>query len=89
VLFGPTTLRRRARKAWKDAKLEPLTPHDGRHVAASFLLAAGVSLFEVSRYVGHTDVRTTANVYGHLVAGQDTRPPGASTSCSSAPLRDS
>jgi integrase len=38
----------------------------------SFLLAAGVSLLEVSRYVGHTDVRTTANVYGHLVAGQDT-----------------
>jgi len=30
-----------------------------------------VPLFEVSRYVGHTDIRTTANVYGHLVQGQE------------------
>ncbi len=71
VPFQPTTLRRRALRAWKDAGLAPLTPHEGRHVAASFLLAAGVPLFEVSRYVGHTDVRTTANVYGHLVEGTE------------------
>jgi len=35
------------------------------------LLAAGVSLFEVSRYIGHTDIRTTANIYGHLAQGQE------------------
>lgn len=83
--FQPTTLRRRALKAWGwrqdrdklvpsgtvNPPLAPLTPHEGRHVAASFLLAAGVPLFEVSRYVGHTDVRTTANVNGHLVEGQE------------------
>ena len=57
-------------KARKDA-LDPLTPHEARHVAASFLLAAGVPLFEVSRYIGHTDIRTTANIYGHLVQGRE------------------
>ncbi len=57
-------------KVWPDA-LESLMPHEARHVAASFLLAAGVPLFEVSRYVGHTDIRTTANMYGHLEQGQE------------------
>jgi integrase len=69
--FVPSTLRSRAHRAWKQAGLEPLTPHEARHVAASFLLAAGVPLFEVSRYVGHTDIRTTANIYGHLVQGRE------------------
>jgi integrase len=69
--FAPSTLRARAHKAWERAGLDPLTPHEARHVAASFLLAAGVPLSEVSRYVGHTDFRTTANTYGHLVQGRE------------------
>src|SRR5262249_27367670 len=42
-------------------------PHALRHAYASALLHAGVSLFEVSRYLGHRSTDFTASVYGHLV----------------------
>jgi integrase len=64
--FDRATMRRRARKAWKAADLEPLTPHECRHTCASYLIAAGVNDMQLTRYIGHTDVRTTKNIYGHL-----------------------
>ncbi|MEV0442508.1 tyrosine-type recombinase/integrase [Streptomyces spectabilis] len=42
-------------------------PHDLRHFFASTMLAAGVSLLEVSRWLGHRSIRVTADTYGHLV----------------------
>ena len=67
--FTPTTIRTRARKAWKAAKLEPLTPHEARHCAASYLIAAGLNPKQLSVYIGHSDIRTTYNRYGHLMPG--------------------
>ncbi|MFJ1932661.1 tyrosine-type recombinase/integrase [Kitasatospora sp. NPDC088160] len=43
------------------------TPHDLRHFFASTALAAGVSLLEVSRWLGHKSIKITADIYGHLV----------------------
>lgn len=40
--------------------------HDQRSTAASLVIADGASLFDVSRLLGHKDLRTTANQYGHL-----------------------
>jgi integrase len=40
--------------------------HDQRSSAASLAIADGASLFEVSKLLGHRDIRTTANQYGHL-----------------------
>lgn len=40
--------------------------HDLRHSAASNLLAAGVNISDVSKWLGHADITTTVNVYGHL-----------------------
>jgi integrase len=40
--------------------------HDVRHSAASLLIAAGVELVEVSMLLGHSELRVTADVYGHL-----------------------
>jgi integrase len=40
--------------------------HDLRHTHASILLSKKASLFEVSRRLGHKDIQTTANIYGHL-----------------------
>ncbi|MCW3003253.1 MAG: tyrosine-type recombinase/integrase [Conexibacter sp.] len=57
-------------KAREDA-LDPLTPHEARHCAASYLIAAGVNPKELSVYIGHTDIRTTYNVYGHLMPGNE------------------
>lgn len=41
--------------------------HDLRHSAAAILIAQGVPLVEVSMLLGHSEIRTTADLYGHLV----------------------
>ncbi|MCZ0970991.1 tyrosine-type recombinase/integrase [Streptomyces albulus] len=43
------------------------TPHTLRHFFASTALAHGVPVHEVSRWLGHTSIKTTVDVYGHLV----------------------
>jgi integrase len=40
--------------------------HDLRHTAASILLAQGASLHEVKEILGHSQIRLTADLYGHL-----------------------
>jgi len=47
-----------------EAGLEPLTPHALRHSAATWLMQAGVDLWEAGRYLGMT-VRTLEGTYGH------------------------
>jgi integrase len=42
------------------------SPHELRHSAASLLLAQGVPLKSVSEMLGHSSIRVTADVYGHL-----------------------
>jgi integrase len=78
--FTPTTTRLRALRAWgwkrEDRKwvpsgtpspaLQPLTPHEARHCAASYLIEAGLNDLELTATIGHSDVRTTKNIYGHL-----------------------
>jgi integrase len=70
--FVRSTMRARAVKAWKAAKLEPLTPHEGRHCCASYLAAAGVSPKDAQTILGHADVRTTMAVYTHAIPGWET-----------------
>lgn len=41
--------------------------HDLRHTHASWLLGAGVPIHVVSARLGHEDIRTTVNTYGHLL----------------------
>jgi integrase len=65
--FIPSTIRRRARAAWLAAGLDLLTPHEARHCAASYLIAAGLNPKQLSVYIGHSDIRTTYNRYGHLM----------------------
>jgi integrase len=60
---GPKTIWVRARP---DA-LEPLTPHEARHCAASYMIAAGMDWKKITEFLGHSDVRTTYNRYGKVV----------------------
>lgn len=54
-------------RAAAKAELAPQpTPHDMRHTCASWLLAAGHPMIEVSRYLGHENISTTVNLYGHV-----------------------
>jgi integrase len=43
------------------------TFHNQRSTAASVAIADGATLWEVSKMLGHKDIRTTANQYGHLL----------------------
>ena len=40
--------------------------HDLRHTTASLLIAKGYDIKRVSVWLGHSDIATTANIYGHL-----------------------
>lgn len=48
------------------AALPHIRFHDLRHSAASLLLARGVELVEVSKLLGHSELRVTADIYAHL-----------------------
>ena len=67
--FFASTIRARANKAWEAAGLEPITPHEARHCAISYFIAAGLDWKQISTWAGHGDVRQTWNRYGHLVPG--------------------
>ncbi len=40
--------------------------HELRHSCASILLSNGFTLKDVQEWLGHSDIKMTANVYGHL-----------------------
>jgi integrase len=67
--FFASTIRARANKAWKAAGLETITPHEARHFAISYFIAAGLGWKQISTWAGHGDARQTWNRYGHLVPG--------------------
>jgi integrase len=45
--------------------------HGLRHGCGSIMLMAGVPLIAVSRFLGHANVQITAQVYSHLVSGEE------------------
>ena len=60
--------------ACEAANLRPRpTIHGLRHWAASYMLAQGADIYEVSRALGHNDISVTTGTYGHLVVSR-TRP---------------
>jgi integrase len=48
-------------------RLHGLRFHDLRHTAASLLIAAGAHPKAIQEHLGHRDITTTLNVYGHLL----------------------
>jgi integrase len=45
--------------------------HTVRHSHASLLLSDGVDIATVSERLGHSSVRTTAEIYSHALRGKD------------------
>ena len=57
------------KKIIKKAGVNPqLNFHSLRHTFASWLVQAGVSIYEVSKLLGHSDIKTT-EIYAHLEIG--------------------
>jgi len=69
--FNPPSVQRRADTAWKADGLKRLTPHEARHTFASFMIAAGVNAKALSTYMGHANIATTMDRYGHLMPGNE------------------
>jgi site-specific recombinase XerD len=64
---------RRLRRQLAGVVPETFTPHWCRHTHATALLLAGVPLHVVTRRLGHADVQTTMNLYGHVTEDAELR----------------
>ncbi len=49
-----------------DAGTSTLRFHDLRHTCVALLIAKGAQQYEVMEHLGHTNIPTTINSYGHL-----------------------
>ena len=65
--LDPDNFGARTRKLTTDLFGEAWSPHTMRHSAASLLIAQGVDLKLISEVLGHSSIRMTADVYGHLM----------------------
>jgi integrase len=53
------------RRVVADAGLKDVTPHTLRHTAATWMAQAGVPLWVIAKYLGHSSTATTERVYAH------------------------
>lgn len=60
-----TDVKRSFATACKHAGLDDVSPHTLRHTAASWMVIAGVPLYEVSKVLGHSSIAVTGR-YAHL-----------------------
>lgn len=65
--IDPRNLYREFRRICNEAGLGHWHPHELPHSAASLMLAQGVKLHVVSQVLGHSSIRMTSDVYGHLL----------------------
>ena len=73
TLLDPDNHRKAFAKLTEKAGLGRWHPHELRHSATSIMLAQGVPIEVVSKVLGHTSIRITADVYGHLLDEQKER----------------
>ena len=66
--FSPDYVSDKFPKLLKANGMPHIRFHELRHSAASNLLNMGFSLKDVQEWLGHSDIKTTANTYGHLDA---------------------
>jgi integrase len=56
--------------------IKVLPPHSARHTVAAQLIATGANLDDVKRYLGHSSIAHTSDLYGHWIEAR-TRDLGA------------
>lgn len=66
VPMAPGNVNLQLKKITKKSELPRIRVHYFRHSHASLLINKGVSLYVVSKHLGHESIQTTANIYGHL-----------------------
>jgi integrase len=79
LVFGATAsrpldsrrLQDRADVGWLARGLTRVTLHACRHLYASMSIAAGVNAHALCRYMGHSSIAVTFDLYGHLFPGNE------------------
>lgn len=66
LCFNKKNMRRRFDQMKIFAKIDDIGWHTFRHTFASLLAQAGVSLYKISKYLGHSSIKTT-EIYAHLI----------------------
>ena len=51
------------------AGVDPIGLHECRHTCASVWIAAGVNAKAITTFMGHANIATTYDLYGHLMPG--------------------
>ena len=64
--YSPDYVSHTFHKLLKKHDLPHIRFHDLRHTCASMLLSEGYGLKDVQEWLGHSDIKMTANIYGHL-----------------------
>ncbi len=65
-MFQPNFVTKHFFKLLEKNGLPHIRFHEIRHSCASLLLNEGFTLKDVQEWMGHADITTTANIYGHL-----------------------
>lgn len=65
-LYKPSYVTNHFSVLLKQLGMKVIRFHDLRHTFASILINSNKPLIEVSGFLGHSDISTTANIYAHL-----------------------
>jgi integrase len=65
-ILDPDYITTRHKKMLEKAGLPHVRFHDLRHSCVGLMMANEVPLERIKDWVGHSDIRTTVNIYGHL-----------------------
>lgn len=68
--LATTTIQNRKNSNCKEAGVHQIRIHDFRHSCASLLINNGANITLVAKYLGHTNIATTLNVYSHMYKSQ-------------------
>jgi len=72
----PDALAHHGHRLWREHSaalgLPRLRLHDLRHTCATLLLESGAPIDAVKRYMGHSSIQVTSDIYGH--GGEDGMP---------------
>jgi integrase len=58
----------------EEAELRKIRIHDLRHTYASIMISTGVNLVYIRDQLGHSSIKTTADIHGHLLRGNAEKP---------------
>lgn len=61
----------RLTRAWTNAELVPIHPHELRHTYATLMIAAGCNAKQLATWMGHSTIVITLDRYGHLFPGAE------------------